>query len=954
MFTVPGVGGMDTQTAVAVQSLIESQEPVTGEEEDVFQCGKCKKQFSSLMAFVNHKQTRCTGLRPIQPNLTTAVPSASVNNSRMAQLPQSSLPAYSTVPPSPLMTQNMVLTDDLMSFANVDQALGTSTLQLQGAGLQTASPFLPQVGSLSSRSPNSITIFSPANTTASLPSSGSAFTSTVTSNHIQIQPLPLAPVPAEKPLSHTVAIAKPSPTKAGRKSAQAQAGLITVITDTNDPNAVIKMRRTKNGSLVPEEKKKLNCQYCNKAFTKMFDLQQHIRAHTGEKPFQCVVCGRAFAQKSNVKKHMNTHKVWPTGTGNNLPEQPTPETAENPEPAQLKQEENIGTTSSEPQKKVKVVIDNSYVCQYCPAKFKSYFQLKTHMIVHKNEQVYKCSVKSCGATFKELDLFLDHIKVHENEMSYRCHMCNKNFPSLYELGLHQYTHSLYPQQGPKSGPRHYQCTKCMNKYSTPEALDHHLNTASHDHPCPHCNKSFTCERFLRRHLPSHGSEGQFECTECGKKFKVEHYLKMHMLIHTGETPFACDICGAAFNRKDKLKRHKLIHEKTKRYKCPFKNHTGCNKEFNRADKLKAHIISHSGVRPYKCKECGRCFSRKPHLIEHERGHRADFKFKCEVCQKGFFRPKLFKEHKCTPLKPGETRVYRRRGRRKVGRPRKKMITVEFKSTSKGETEKNKKEKGSDQERKEDDEEGVEDGAEVEQEDLNNEVIDLDESGEVKDTDIEEEEGVVTVEARINDIAMATGNSQNLSAQNSIGNIITCRNVMPTRTSKPEFCVKPSGSSNGLVNQGLPTHFLQSPGNTTNIQGIVTSHHYQPITIIEAQPINMSLPVHVASVDSVNVGDTLPLHMTSINGMSGSDTLSSHVANLGNVSVQELVPVQIMPVDDGETMETTHVVVTSSGAVEQSYVTSQLEDFGAVETDPVLQGTDTYLKAHAEILQSAQQ
>ena len=69
------------------------------------------------------------------------------------------------------------------------------------------------------------------------------------------------------------------------------------------------MRRQKNGSLMPEEKKKLNCQYCNKAFTKMFDLQQHIRAHTGEKPFQCIVCGRAFAQKSNVKKHKNTHKV---------------------------------------------------------------------------------------------------------------------------------------------------------------------------------------------------------------------------------------------------------------------------------------------------------------------------------------------------------------------------------------------------------------------------------------------------------------------------------------------------------------------------------------------------------------------------------------------------------------------------------------------------------------------
>ena len=54
----------------------------------------------------------------------------------------------------------------------------------------------------------------------------------------------------------------------------------------------------------------LHCQYCDRSFTKNFDLQQHTRSHTGEKPFQCIVCGRAFAQKSNVKKHLQTHKVW--------------------------------------------------------------------------------------------------------------------------------------------------------------------------------------------------------------------------------------------------------------------------------------------------------------------------------------------------------------------------------------------------------------------------------------------------------------------------------------------------------------------------------------------------------------------------------------------------------------------------------------------------------------------
>ena len=71
-----------------------------------------------------------------------------------------------------------------------------------------------------------------------------------------------------------------------------------------------KARRTKP---VLEEtnsiKKKHKCQYCDKTFSKNFDLQQHVRSHTGEKPFQCIVCGRAFAQKSNVKKHMKTHMV---------------------------------------------------------------------------------------------------------------------------------------------------------------------------------------------------------------------------------------------------------------------------------------------------------------------------------------------------------------------------------------------------------------------------------------------------------------------------------------------------------------------------------------------------------------------------------------------------------------------------------------------------------------------
>ncbi|XP_061487633.1 zinc finger protein 341 isoform X3 [Rhineura floridana] len=508
----------------------------------------------------------------------------------------------------------------------------------------------------------------------------SASTPMAGNNTVEIQNLGMQPYPPMEVPSHCVespVYPSPpvySPGKQGFKSKSpntaaplnnACGGNMTNF----DPASSSKNRRLKTDSSLLEGKPKspkLKCTYCDKAFTKNFDLQQHIRSHTGEKPFQCIVCGRAFAQKSNVKKHMQTHKVWPPGIGCTISRSSVTVQVMALNPNQQEDEENAGLNtaprSSPPQPqamppaedheagkleaKQVVLIDSSYQCQFCPNKFSTYFQLKSHMTQHKHEQVYKCVVKTCAQTFHKLDSFLEHIKNHQEELSYRCHLCSKDFPSLYELGVHQYSHNLLPQHSPKKNMTVYKCVKCVNKYSTLEALEHHLQTATHNFPCPHCQKVFPCERYLRRHLPTHGGGGKFKCQICKKFFCREHYLKLHAHIHSGEKPFKCSVCDSAFNRKDKLKRHMLIHEPFKKYKCPFSNHTGCNKEFNRPDKLKAHILSHSGMKIHKCQYCSKAFSRRAHMMEHQRSHTGNYKYRCPTCSKGFTRQKYMKDHKC--------------------------------------------------------------------------------------------------------------------------------------------------------------------------------------------------------------------------------------------------------------------------------------------------------------------
>ncbi|CAL4092524.1 unnamed protein product, partial [Meganyctiphanes norvegica] len=238
---------------------------------------------------------------------------------------------------------------------------------------------------------------------------------------------------------------------------------------------------------------------------------------------------------------------------------------------------------------------------------------------------YKCHI--CGYKCKYLTIYQNHITSHEvsDSMSlFACTECDYRCSKKYNLTSHM-----------KSHKKAFTCSECgksfiFNKILTKEELLHKINKHMLIHKrkqCAGCEKMFSTNQALNKHIILQSSKKPVNCPECNEKFTLKCTFKIHMKTHI-EHPFECSKCKKTFSQKGNLNRHLRKHSGEHLTRSPSEQVEQLilhNPVYNNL--LQLHLenstsnpkIIYNPTKEHKlytCKKCDNSFSTKFNLRRH--------------------------------------------------------------------------------------------------------------------------------------------------------------------------------------------------------------------------------------------------------------------------------------------------------------------------------------------------
>ncbi|XP_018336391.1 gastrula zinc finger protein xFG20-1-like isoform X1 [Agrilus planipennis] len=142
------------------------------------------------------------------------------------------------------------------------------------------------------------------------------------------------------------------------------------------------------------------CPYCGKRFPMKSNYDQHVRRHTGEKPFGCHLCDKRFSDKFVLQQHFNTHSnIRAFKCTHCEKEYKNNRVLE----IHLKKVHGIGNA------KIPVRV-KKFFCEHCPKAFAAKDKLQRHMYSHTGERPFSCNI--CDKKFTDKWYVKQHLTVH--------------------------------------------------------------------------------------------------------------------------------------------------------------------------------------------------------------------------------------------------------------------------------------------------------------------------------------------------------------------------------------------------------------------------------------------------------------------------------------------------------------------------------------------------------------